>query len=231
MALSHYYDEKGKFLASRGEGTPVRRRVIFRDEFQKIVERDAWLRKIKRDLGLAVFDNIKLFGDSAEKPLSAASQQLTVQQNGASVIAALVQAAQRTGKEQGAYITFRGSTGDLGYLVAQPTSSSATDFVFPIGTSDTRVVVPSNPTLQVIGTVHTHYADVAAMNRVTPGVRHSIAPQVSDLDRNSAKTNGIVVYAVDAANVHKALPNGQPQNKLPRNLDILKDAFDTFSRA
>jgi len=61
-------------------------------------------------------------------------------------------------------------------------------------------------------------------------VRYSIRPAVSDKDQNSARTEKIVVYAVDENYVHKAMPDGQARNKLARSLDITIDALESYGR-
>ncbi len=231
MPRTDFYDTNAKFLGGRGSGMPVARWIIPRDEFQKITGNDAFATRVRRNVGLQVLDNPALFGDRLGAALAQQGRAIVFQTSGAAVIAALVQTAVRTRKEQGAYITIQYSTGKLQYLVANPTSSSETDFSPPVAPFGDVRLVPSDHTLQIIGTVHTHYADVAAMDASNPGVRHSIAPQVSDKDRASAKSEKFVVYAIDANYVHKALPNGQVQNKLSRNLDLLTDALESFGRA
>jgi hypothetical protein len=202
-----------------------------RDDYQKITSSAAWTKKVRHTVGLDVLNNPLLFGDRLESQLSANSRELVIQQDGAAFIATLVQTAQRTRKEQGAYIALQYSTGHLRYVTATPSSSSETDFSFLVAKVGNLRLVPSDHTLQIIATVHTHYADVAALNAASPGVRHSIAPQVSDLDQNSTKTEKFFVYAIDAHYVHKANPNGQVANKLRRYLDILTDALESYGRA
>jgi hypothetical protein len=231
MARTDYYDTDGKLLGSRGSGAPIARRIMSRDDYQKITSSDAQVKKIRHGVGLDLLNNEQLFGDSLESHLSAKSQQLVIQSNGAAIIVSLVQTAQRTRKEQGAYIALQFSKAKLLYVSATPTTSSETDFSFSVARFGDLRLVPSDHTLQIIGTVHTHYADVAALNAATPGVRHSIAPQVSDLDQNSAKTEKFFVYAIDVNYVHKAFPNGQVRNKLSRYLDILTDALESYGRA
>jgi hypothetical protein len=231
VARTDYYDTNGKLLESRGSGAPIARRILPRDDYQKITSADALATRARQAVGLDVLNNPLLFGDRLEAQLAAKSQALVIQPNGATFIATLVQTAQRTRKEQGAYIALQFSTGTLQYVVATPTSSSETDFSFAVARFGNVRLVPSDHTLQIIATVHTHYADMAALNAASPGVRHSIAPQVSDLDKNSAKTEQFFVYAIDANYVHKAFPNGQVQNKLSRQLDILTDALESYGRA
>jgi hypothetical protein len=231
MARTDYYDTDGKFLESRGSSAPIGRRIMRRDDYQKITSSDAWAKKVRHAAGLDILNNPLLFGDSLESHLSANSQELVIQPDGAAFITTLVQTAQRTRKEQGAYIALQYSTGNLRYVAATPTSSSETDFSFVVAKFGNVRLVPSDHTLQILATVHTHYADVAALDVASPGVRHAIAPQVSDLDQNSAKTEKFFVYAIDANYVHKAYPNGQVRNKLGRNLDILTDALESYGRA
>ncbi len=158
---------------------------------------------------------------------------LKIQANGAAVIAGLVQAAQRAHKEQGAYIALQFSTAKLLFVQATPVASSDIDITLPVVPLKDLRFVPGDMTMQIVGTVHTHYANVTAMDKAVPGGRmhYSIRPGVSDKDRKSAKNEKFVVYAVDAKNVHKALPNGQARNNLARSLDIIIDALESFGRA
>ena len=57
-------------------------------------------------------------------------------------------------------------------------------------------LVPADHTMQVIGTVHTHYATVPPAQRDSGGTTtYSIHPGVSDKDKNSAKVDKIVIGA------------------------------------
>jgi hypothetical protein len=247
MARTDYYDTDAKFLRTFGSGTPIVRRIIPRADYTKIVsdyaareQRAVQTFKEKTTpkpghppaIDYSTKAN-EIFGGGIEPLLSGSSTTLNIQANGVTVIAGLVQAAQAADKEQGAYIAFEFSTAKLLYVPATPVSSTDVEFTFSVARLKDLRFVPGHMTMQIIGTVHTHYADVAAMSRDVPGgrVEYSIHPGVSEKDRNSARTEKIVVYAVDAHNVHKALPNGQPQNNLARSLDIITDALETFGRA
>lgn len=185
----------------------------------------------QRDFGNPLPGRVTPIKASFEHQLFQSSKELQIQTSGTSTIANLVQAAQRTKVEQGAYIVLQYSKERLFYAPAAPASSSAIHIQFSVAPVGNIRLVPTDKTLQIIGTVHTHYADVAAMNAANPGVRHTIAPQVSDQDRESAKKEKFMVYAVDANYVHKAYPNGKVSNKLSRNLDILVDALESYGKA
>jgi hypothetical protein len=223
-----YYDTDGKLLESRGSGTVTERRILRREEFQNVKKFHDFASRIKGSLGLDAIG--RFFGDTLPSSLAAKSKPIILQKNGAAFLANLVREAQRTRKEQGAYVALQYSTGKLEYLPAQPVNASEKHFTFSVARHGNIRLVPNNSTWQIIATVHTHYADVAAMDRENPGVRHSIKPEVSPDDRNSATTEKIIVYAVDAKYVHKALPGSPAQNNLARNLDILTDALETYGR-
>jgi hypothetical protein len=211
MPRIDYYDTDAKLLMSRGTGALIARRIISRDEFDSITKNNAPV-----DL---------------DKLLVSHSKEITIDPNRGTFLDTLVDHALGGDTEMGAYITLQYSTGILRYNLARPANSSNVHFTFSVTRFRDVALVPSDYTRQVIGTVHTHYADVAAMDAKTPGVHHSIAPQVSDLDRMSAKDNQFFVYAIDRQYVHKAFPDGTVQNKLPRDLDILIDAIDSYGRA
>jgi hypothetical protein len=211
MPRIDYYDTDAKLLVSRGTGKPIARRIISRDEYESITKNNAPV-----DL---------------DKWLVSHSKEIIIDPDRGTFLDILVDHARGGDTEMGAYITLQYSTGRLRYILARPVDSSDVDFTFSVARFRDVILVPSDHTRQVIGTVHTHYADVAAMDAKTPGVRHSIAPQVSDKDRMSAKDNQFFVYAIDQQYVHKAFPDGTVQNKLPRDLDILIDAIDSYGRA
>ena len=246
MAQTDYYDTNAKYLGTFGSGTPVARQIIPRDDYNKITaayreqqERAAQTfreRTAPRAGRAPAIDNSilarDLFSSDVEAKLLAASKTLNIQSNGAAVVAGLVQSAKSSRKEQGAYIALQYSTAKLVYIVANPVSSSEVDFVFSLQRYQDMRFVPGDMTMQIIATVHTHYANVAAMARTVGGgqVRYSIRPAVSDKDQNSARTEKIVVYAVDENYVHKAMPDGQARNKLARSLDITIDALESYGR-
>ncbi len=245
MARTDYYDTDAKLLTSYGSGTPVVRRIIKRVDYTKI--NDEYVVKSIRATEIFEAQNAPkaghpppvydfgrpdvLFAGGIEPLLIKGSTVLDIQTNRASVIADLVKAAQRTNKEQGAYIAFQYSTAKLFYLPYTPVSSSATHITLSVAPSGDVKLVPSDHTLQVIGTVHTHYAAVPPPKQDKGGTTtYSIHPGVSPQDQLSAKTDTLPVYAVDANYVHKALPNGQAKDKLSRSLDMLVDALETAGR-
>jgi len=246
MARTDYYDTDAKLLETFGSGTPVDRRMISRDDYTKI--KDDYAAKALRAAEIfeeqnrpkpghppPVYDfgrpNV-LFQGGVEPLLNKSSKVLSIQGNGPAVIADLVRSAQSARKEQGAYIVFQFSTAKVMFVAATPVRSSDVEITFSLAPFKDLRLVPADHTMQVIGTVHTHYATVPAAQRDSGGTTtYSIHPGVSDKDKNSAKVDKIVVYAVDAHNVHKALPGGQAQNNLARSLDIITDALDTFGRS
>jgi hypothetical protein len=247
MARTDYYDTDAKLIKTFGSGTPVVRRIIPRADYTKIVNdytprEQSAIRTFKEQTATKpghpppIDYSLKaneIFGGGLEPLLIAGSTVLNIQANGATVIAGLVQAAKQTNKEQGAYIAFQFSTSQLLYVPATPLASSDVEFTFSVARFHDLRFVPGKMTMQIIGTVHTHYADVSARNHDVSGGRvvYSIHPGVSEKDTTSARTEKIVVYAVDANHVHKALPNGQAQDNLPRQLDIITDALETYGRA
>jgi hypothetical protein len=84
--------------------------------------------------------------------------------------------------------------------------------------------------LQVIGNVHTHYLSAPSVRTVPGGtVRTTMGYGVSAIDVTSARTDGIVVYALDDRYLHRANPDGTKDDKLGRDFDVLLDALEVFS--
>ncbi|HEX8096962.1 MAG TPA: hypothetical protein VF507_02955, partial [Pyrinomonadaceae bacterium] len=174
------------------------------------------------------------------------------------VLDGLLAEAKRTKREQGSYIVVEvnntQNTARLFFLPATPRSASGEDFVFNIAVQSVRVgrrvirtvYVPGaepkpgrDSFRQVIGTIHTHFLEMApsVAQTTTTGTtqrpdgttERRIVHAVSTLDINSAKDNQIVVYALEAKNAHRALPDGTFQNNRPRWPDMLMDALNAFS--
>lgn len=92
---------------------------------------------------------------------------------------------------------------------------------------------------QVIGTLHTHYIKSTPNIKQTTATGITIRPRgeqisrivhaVSEKDVNSAKDNQIVVYAIEANQIHKAMPNGRVINGMERTFNVLVDALESFA--
>jgi subtilisin family serine protease len=95
--------------------------------------------------------------------------------------------------------------------------------------------VPGNATIRVIGDIHTHYLldPLIALNRASSGMtirssQTSLHSGVSEIDVNSARSDHIVVYAIDSKYLHRANPNGTKNDELPRSGDVLREALRVF---
>ena len=162
---------------------------------------------------------------------------------------ALFDDAKKTEKEQGFYIVVEVNNKErkarLYFLRANPVASSRDEFEFAFGKyrnepPDKKIrFVPGDSSKQVIGTLHTHYI------KSTPSVKQTtttgttwrsggerverIVHAVSDKDINAAKNDQIIVYAIEAKQIHKAMPNGKAINGMKRTFNVLTDALESFA--
>lgn len=88
---------------------------------------------------------------------------------------------------------------------------------------------------RVIGTIHTHYLFDPLINTTstasgitTSSLQRVMRHGVSDTDAATAASERLVVYAVDSKYLHRALPDGTRQDKLPRRGDVLRAALMAF---
>jgi hypothetical protein len=56
-----------------------------------------------------------------------------------------------------------------------------------------------------------------------------IVHEVSTKDRNGAISDQIVVYAMEADQIHKAMPSGRVINGMKKNFNVLVDALESFA--
>jgi hypothetical protein len=123
----------------------------------------------------------------------------------------------------------------LSMVRAQGVTATSREANIPLGrvpgTSIRTLPPPAGSTsLQVIGNVHTHYLSAPSVRAVPGGtVRTTMGYGVSAVDVTSAKTDGIVVYALDDRYLHRANPDGTRDDKLGRDFDVLLDALEVFS--
>jgi len=161
---------------------------------------------------------------------------------------ALFKAAKNTSKEQGLYIVMavdmRNGKARLYFEPATPVTSSRDEFEFAFGRQDLSNgqkirFVPGDRNKQVIGTVHTHYikSTPSVSQTTTTGtswrsggqVVERIVHEVSAKDRNGAISDQIVVYAMEADQIHKAMPNGRVINGMSKTFNVLVDALESFA--
>ena len=154
-------------------------------------------------------------------------------------------------KEQGLYIVVEVKNGKarLFFQPAIPLTSSRDEFEFTLCRQDLsngkklRFVPPCVSGVvnekQVIGTLHTHYikSTPSVSQTTTTGTTwrsegervERIVHEVSEKDINSARDNQIVVYAIEADRIHKAMPNGRIINGMKKTFNVLVDALESFA--
>lgn len=159
---------------------------------------------------------------------------------------ALFNEAKRTEKEQGAYIVVEVKNGKarLYFQRAVPVASSRDEFEFKYGGQDLSNgiklrFVPGDPDKQVIGTLHTHYIKSTPMISQTTTTGTTIRPggervekivhAVSEKDIRGAVFDQIVVYAMEADQIHKAMPNRRVVNGMNKTFNVLVDALESFA--
>jgi thiol-disulfide isomerase/thioredoxin len=154
--------------------------------------------------------------------------------------------AKKSEKEQGIYIVVevKNQKARLYFERAKPVTSSRDEFEFEYGRHKFESpkgirFVPNDPNKQVIGTLHTHYIQGnPSVNQTThTGTTWSSQKQsverivhaVSEKDILAAKIDQIVVYAMEADQIHKALPNGSVINGIKKPFNVLIDALESFA--
>jgi len=159
---------------------------------------------------------------------------------------ALFSDAKKTEKEQGFYIVVevKNEKARLYFQRATPVTSARDEFEFLFGSRNLSNgikirYVPGDEKKQVIGTLHTHYIkSTPSISQTTrtgttwrsEGERiERVVHGVSELDINSAKDNQIVVYAIEADQLHKATPNGRVINGIKETFSVLVDALESFA--
>ena len=164
---------------------------------------------------------------------------------------ALFNEAKKTEKEQGFYIVVEVKNGkaQLYFQRAIPKVSTRDEFEFIFCPQDLsngkklRFVPPCVPGVvyekQVIGTLHTHYikSTPSVSQTTTTGTTwrsegervERIVHAVSDKDISSANDNQIVVYAMEADQIHRAIPNGRVINGMKKTFNVLVNALESFA--
>ncbi len=152
--------------------------------------------------------------------------------------------AKKTEKEQGVYIVFevKNQKARLYFERAKPVTSSRDEFEYwhyNLESLKGIKFVPGDLDKQVIGTLHTHYikGNPSVSQTSHSGTTWSSKEQVverivhavSEKDILAAKTAQIVVYAMEADKIHKALPNGSVINGIKKRLNVLIDALESFA--
>lgn len=159
----------------------------------------------------------------------------------------LLKRAKDQNVEQGSYIVMKVSPVEkraaLYFLRANPVSSSRTHFRANYGARGAFPhkirYVPNDENKQVIGLVHTHFLKKEPMieQTTTTGTKWRPAEKVEKLvhavsaeDINSAKENQFIGYAIEADQIHKAMPTGKAINGLKWPMfNVLTDALDSFA--
>lgn len=162
---------------------------------------------------------------------------------------ALFSDAKQTEKEQGFYIVVevKKAKARLYFQRAIPVTSTRQHFEFPLGSQNLsdgkkiRYVFEGGKPVrekQVIGTLHTHYIKTTpSVSQTRQGTtsRHGgemverIVPGVSQEDIDSATDNQIVVYAMEADQIHKVTPRGTVINGMKKTFNVLVNALESFA--
>ena len=149
-------------------------------------------------------------------------------------LAKLFAAARADNKEHVLFLVLDVLKGHLSMVPAPGVTASARHANIPIGTvRGTRIKTLPGALgaahLQVIGDVHTHYLSSPSTTRhgsVTVTTRMGYGVSADDV--TSARTERIVVYALDALYLHRANPDGTKNDKLARDINVLLDALEVF---
>lgn len=160
------------------------------------------------------------------------------------LFAAAKQAAQKSGQIQKpaqefvAYFVLDVIKATLTIVPAANVRMNGHHAVVPIGhiNGSNRLALPGGDAAQrVIGDIHTHYLLDPLINTTSTTLgttyRSSVTTMgngVSDVDVESAKTEKMVVYAVDSKWLHRANPDGSKNDKLDRKGNVLREALRIF---
>jgi hypothetical protein len=224
-----YYSEAGKYIGTWGSGPFAGFRALREQEYQDVL---AFQKKVQERVDQAADPNedpgwSKPITGPIAQAMFEASRPIVVQGNQDSVINTLFRDAKAAhGEEQGAFLVYHFIPGTLSLIRATngaPAAERKTRFLWSLGTDRAtgRVVMATNGTQVVIGTIHTHWDD-----------RGREAPEASkDVDVPSARTMKFVVYALDRNHLHRVDPDGTAHNKLPRAIsDVLSPALRIYGK-
>jgi hypothetical protein len=232
--MADYYTPSGKYLGTwgRGQGSATAVRGILESDYDTLA-REAWKAAERSRTGDGI-DRCDYHGTrSWERPrvvansqdMFNASKQIAVQADQRVFLEGLFADARSThGEEQGAYLVYSFKDGSLRLIRARNRELTAEDrkvrFKWDLGVDKSgRVVMPTDDTQVVIGTIHTHWDD---QKREVP----EVSPR---WDVPSAKDKRFVVFALDRNHLHRADPDGSAHNRLPRNLDdVLSPAMRIY---
>ena len=144
---------------------------------------------------------------------------------------------QRAAREFAAYFVLDAINATLSMIEAANVTMQNGHAVIPLGNvrgTDRFVVPGGDAAARVIGDIHTHYLldPLIDLNRSSVGTtirssQTSLHSGVSPVDVASAR-NRLVVYAVDSNYLHRAIPDGTKNDKLPRSGDVLREALRVF---
>jgi hypothetical protein len=146
--------------------------------------------------------------------------------------------AGRPAREFVAYFVLDALRGTLSMVEANGVTMRNGHAEVPLGVvrGTNRVVVPGgDAAARVIGDIHTHYlldplidVNSSSVGTTYRASRNSLRSGVSDVDIESARTQQIIVYAVDSRNLHRANPDGTKNDRLPRSGNVLREALRIF---
>ena len=224
-----YYSDAAKYLGTWGSGPFAGFRGLRESEYADVL---ALQKKVQARMDESVDPNQDpgwskpLIGPVAQAMFEA-SKPIVVQATQDVIINKLFSDAKAAhGEEQGAYLVYSYRLGSLSLIRATngaPAAEKKTSFKWSIATDAFgRVVMPTDGSQIVIGTIHTHWDDQGRE-----------APELSrDVDLPSARSKKFVVYAIDRSYLHRADPDGTPHNKLPRAIsDILSPALRVYGKS
>lgn len=224
-----YFSPSAKWLGSFGRGPLSELRAILESDFNDVLARQKEVDKIiaaePKDPNADTWWDKPSISPTSQAMFEA-SKGIAVQLDQKTVLEALFQQAKNAhGAEKGVYLVFSFKLSRLFLAPAtnrSPADKQKREFTWDLGRDSTgRVVMPTDGTQIVVGTLHTHWDDA--------GHEH---PGVSvDKDVPSAKTNQMVVYALDRNSLHRVNPDGAINNGLNRNLsDVLTPALLIYGK-
>lgn len=225
-----YYSPSGKYLGTWGSGSFSGFRALLDSEYDGVLTRqkqiDAITASQPAEPGADTWWDKPIIGPIAQAMFEA-SKPIQVQVDQNIFLEGLFSDAKAAhGEEQGAYMVFSFKLLRLFFVRATnkaPAANRKTEFVWDLGKDASgRIVMPTDGTQVVIGTVHTHWDD-----RGREHVGLSL-----DKDVPSARTNKFVVYAIDRNFLHRADTDGTRHDRLARVLtDILSPALRIYGKS
>jgi hypothetical protein len=157
------------------------------------------------------------------------------------LLAKAVKAAQSTGRLQAApefvamFVLDVSSTATLSLSVVPNIKMNGNHAIIPLGTirgTNKRVLAGGNANQRVIGDIHTHALLDPFINTTSTSVGTRIGPTlhsgVSDIDVDSARNDGIVVYAIDSRKLHRVDPDGSKHDGMDQTGNLLRAALKIF---